>query len=95
MDRITTTIGRRWLADIVAGRKPIEYREAKPYWRERLKKVGRPFELRMINGMRKGAPEVTVIIDRVTESKKHNEFRLHISEVAAHKHWDRHKECPK
>jgi hypothetical protein len=31
-DRITTTIEREWLAEIIAGTKKIEYREIKPYW---------------------------------------------------------------
>jgi hypothetical protein len=31
-DRITTTIEREWLAQIIAGTKKIEYREMKPYW---------------------------------------------------------------
>jgi hypothetical protein len=36
--RITTTIKREWLAEIVAGTKKIEYREIKPYWTNRLKR---------------------------------------------------------
>jgi hypothetical protein len=34
-DRITTTIEREWLAEIVAGTKKIEYRQIKPYWTKR------------------------------------------------------------
>jgi hypothetical protein len=30
-DRITTTIEREWLAQIVAGTKKIEYRQIKPH----------------------------------------------------------------
>lgn len=63
MDRITTTIRRRWLAEIISGEKKVEYREAKRYWRERLAKVSVPFELRLIDGMQKRAPEVTVLVD--------------------------------
>lgn len=29
-DRITTTIEREWLAEIIAGTKKIEYRQIKP-----------------------------------------------------------------
>jgi hypothetical protein len=29
-DRLTTTIKRQWLAEIIAGTKKIEYREIKP-----------------------------------------------------------------
>jgi len=32
VERITTTIERRWLAAIIAGEKTVEYREMKPYW---------------------------------------------------------------
>ena len=30
-DRMTTTIERDWLAQIIAGTKKIEYRQIKPY----------------------------------------------------------------
>jgi len=35
-DRITTTIEREWLAEIIAGTKKIEYCEIKLYWAKRL-----------------------------------------------------------
>jgi hypothetical protein len=31
-DRMTTTVERQWLAEIIAGTKKIEYRQIKPYW---------------------------------------------------------------
>jgi hypothetical protein len=34
-DRVTTTIEREWLAEIIAGTKKIEYRQIKPYWTRR------------------------------------------------------------
>ena len=37
--RITTTIRRQWLAQIVAGTKKIEYRQIKPYWTNHLGKL--------------------------------------------------------
>src|SRR6266851_3675070 len=46
-DRITTTIEREWLAEIIAGTKKIEYRQIKPYWTKRFEKVSVPFELRL------------------------------------------------
>ena len=49
----------------------------------------------MINGMRRRAPEVTVLIDKVTESKKHHEFRLRIAKVLSVKNWDRTRQRPK
>ena len=51
MEKLTTTIQRQWLREIVAGRKTVEYREIKPYWTRRFERVGRPFLLRMIDGM--------------------------------------------
>jgi hypothetical protein len=95
MQRITTTIQRQWLAEIIAGTKKIEYREAKPYWRRKLTAVYCPFELRMINGMRPHAPEVTVRVDKITESKKYREFRLHIGKVVGWMHWDSKRMQPK
>jgi hypothetical protein len=41
-DRITTTIEREWLAQIIAGTKKIEYRQIKPYWTQRFGKVSGP-----------------------------------------------------
>jgi hypothetical protein len=93
--RITTTIERRYLSDIIARKKPIEYRENKPYWRRKLAAVSCPFELRLINGMRPFAPEVTVLIRRVTESKRDGEFRLHIARVLGWKNWDSKARVPK
>lgn len=95
LPRITTTIERRWLSDIIARKKFIEYRESKPYWRRKLAVIARPFELRLINGMRSFAPEVTVLIRKVTESKAHKEFRLHIGRVLGWKNWDSKKRAPK
>ena len=50
MDRITTTIKREFLAEIVRGDKKIEYRELKAYWTNKLTEVSTPFELHLING---------------------------------------------
>jgi hypothetical protein len=61
-DRITTTIEREWLSQIIAGTKKIEYRQAKPYWTKRFANVSVPFELRLLNGMNPPVPEVTVLI---------------------------------
>jgi len=93
--RITTTIERRWLSDIIARKKAVEYRKNKPYWRRKLAAVSCPFELRLINGMRPFAPEVTVLIRRVTESKRDGEFRLHIGRILGWKNWDSKARVPK
>lgn len=94
MDRITTTIKREWLADIVAGVKRTEYREMKPYWRKKLKAVPVPFELRLINGMRRNAPEVTVLVDRVRAKPGRRQYELHIAKVLRHLNWDKRRLVP-
>jgi hypothetical protein len=95
MDRITTTIERQWLADIVAGVKQTEYREMKPYWQKKLEAVSRPFELRLINGMQKHAPEVTVVVDRVRANRRTHQYELHIAKVLRHLNWDKRRRVPR
>jgi hypothetical protein len=95
MDKLTTTIKRPWLREIVAGRKTIEYREIKPYWTKRLKGRQCPFLLRLINGMSKDAPEVTVRIDRVRTNNKTAIYELHIGAVVDVQHWDKRREMPR
>ena len=65
MDKITTTIKREWLKKIANRTKRVEYREIKPYWVKRLSQVQVPFLLRLINGMRPNAPEITVMVKKV------------------------------
>ena|SRR5437868_12648426 len=93
--RITTTIEREWLAEIIAGTKKIEYRRIKSYWTKKLESVGRPFELRLINGMVKPIPEVTVLIHKVSADRRAKEYRLHIKKVLGFKHWDKRRRRPK
>jgi hypothetical protein len=81
---LTTTIKRQFLAEIVEGTKLIEYREIKPYWTKKFRKISVPFNLRLINGMSKTAPEVTVLITTITKGK---EWELHIGRVLAYKNW--------
>ena len=94
-DRITTTIEREWLAQIVAGTKKIEYREIKPYWARRFARVTLPIELRLLNGMNPPVPEVTVLIHRITKDRRAGEYRLHIKRVLGYKHWDKRRRKPK
>jgi len=84
MDKLTTTIKRQFLAEIVAGVKKVEYREIKPYWTVKLRKILVPFELRLINGMSKTAPEVTVLINKIS---KGNAWELHIKKILAVRNW--------
>ena len=94
-DRITTTIEREWLAQIIAGTKRIEYRRIKPYWTKRFEKVTVPFELRLLNGMTPPVPEVTVLIHKVTKDRRAGEYQLHIKKVLGFKHWDKRRQKPK
>lgn len=94
MNNITTTIRREPLREIVAGRKSIEYRDIKPYWEGRLAAVTIPFQLRLINGMSKSSPEVTVAISKVVRNTRKGTFDLHIQKVLKVKHWDRRREQP-
>ena len=82
-DRITTTIERQWLAEIIAGTKKIEYRQIKPYWTKRFEKVSVPFELRLLNGMNPPVPEVTVLIHRITKDR-----RLASTDCTSRRFWD-------
>ena len=93
-ERITTTIEREWLAEIIAGTKKIEYRQIKPYWTKRFAKVSVPFELRLLNGMNPPGPEVTVLIHRITKDRRAGEYRLHIKKVLGFKHWDSDGKSP-
>ena len=95
MDRLTTTIKREWLREIIAGRKSIEYREIKPYWTDRLAKVRVPFELRLINGMQPQSPEATVVVRRVRRNGRTGQYELHISAVISVRRWDRRREQPR
>jgi hypothetical protein len=84
MDKITTTIKREFLAQIVAGTKKIEYREIKPYWTKKFDQISCPFHLRLINGMSKKAPEATVQIKRITVS---DAYELRIGKILQVRNW--------
>src|SRR5688572_14802588 len=94
MEKLTTTIKREWLREIVAGRKTVEYREIKPYWTTRLRSVRRPFLLRLINGMTANAPEVTVQIDRVRKNVVSGTYDLHIGRVVEVRNWNEKSDSP-
>lgn len=71
------------------GHKKIEYRRIKPYWTKRFAKVSVPFELRLLNGMNRPVPEVTVLIQKIVKDRRVGEYRLHIKKVLRFKHWDK------
>lgn len=89
MDRLTTTIKRQWLREIVAGTKKTEYRELKKYWTQRLARVGRPFELCLINGMSKTAPRVTVLITQVRKNRRTKQYELRIGKILSVANWNK------
>jgi hypothetical protein len=99
VDTITTTIKREWLAKIVDRSKRIEYREIKPTWTRRLRKVQMPFRLVLRNGMHRPIPVVTVRIERIVPSPlgkaRKGTYALHIGRVLKVVHWDRKKNRPK
>jgi hypothetical protein len=94
-DRITTTIEREWLAEIIAGTKKIEYRQIKRYWMKRFAKASVPFELRLLNGMNPPVPEITVLIHKIVKDRRAGEYRLRIKKVMNYKHWDKRRRKPK
>jgi hypothetical protein len=95
MDTITTTLARHWFTEIVERRKKIEYRETKPYWTVRLKRVETPFRLVLRNGMTPPIPVMTVRIDKIVTDRQRGEYRLHIGRVLKVEHWDRKRKRPK
>ena len=95
MDVITTTLKQPYFAQIVARTKRVEYREIKPYWTKRLKRVRVPFKLVLRNGMNPPVPVVTVRIDRIRTNKRTREYDLHIGRVLRVEHWDRQKQRPR
>src|SRR5258707_12990762 len=88
-ERITTTIERDWLAEIIAGTKKIEYRQIKPYWTKRFSKASLPFELRLLNGMNPPVPEVTFLIHRITKDRRAGTYRLRLKKGLNYRHWDK------
>lgn len=94
MNTITTTIKREWLREIVAGRKRVEYRQIKPYWTKRLGAVKAPFLLRLINGMQRRAPEVTIVVRRIRKNSRSGNFELSLGRIISVKHWSLKRQQP-
>ena len=82
------------MREIIAQRKKVEYREIKPYWQKRFAAVKAPFLLRLINGMQKAAPEVTVEIVRVRTNTSQKRYELRIGKIVSIKNWDKKREIP-
>ncbi|RLD59397.1 MAG: hypothetical protein DRJ05_06455 [Bacteroidetes bacterium] len=88
MEKLTTTIRREPLCEILKGTKKVEYREIKEYWEKRLQKYQAPFLLRLINGMSKNAPELTVIVLKIKRDSYNGLFELHLGEIVETKNCD-------
>ena len=92
---LTPNIHREFFAAIASGRKKIEYRAATEFWQNRIEKTGEPpFHLRIINGMTKQAPELTVVVEKVLLNVWEGEYELHLGKVIDLKNWDGEKEAP-
>lgn len=92
---ITTTLKRKYFAEIVDGDKRIEYRRIKPYWTSKLKRVRIPFRLVLRNGMLPPIPVLTVRIDKVVKNRKCGAYELHIGRVLRIEHWNRKLRKPR
>jgi hypothetical protein len=94
--RITANIERKFFAAIAAGRKKIEYRDATEHWHKKIEQAGKPpFHLRLINGMQKRAPELSVVVERVLLDVGELVYELHLGEVIDLQNWDLKCEAPK
>ena len=88
--QMVANIQREFFIKILTGEKKIEYRDDTDYWRTRIDNAGEPpFHLRIINGMNKNAPELTVVCEKVLINPWALQFELHLGEVIDVKNWDR------
>ena len=54
-----------------------------------------PRRNRLISGMSKPVPEVTVLIQRVTANRRRRRYALSIGRVLGFKHWDKRRQIPR
>ena len=94
MQTLTTTIKREFFREIAAGRKRVERREMKAYWRQRLERLQPPFLLRLINGMAQTAPRLTVRVERVVANARTGYYELQLGELVELRNWDLEREAP-
>ena len=85
MQKLTTTIKRGYFIPVLSRKKKIDYREIKEYWEKRLAKYKPPFLLRLINGMSKQAPELTVQVIKVCRNNRKGMFELHLGKIGESK----------
>jgi hypothetical protein len=88
MNTITGTITREWLARIISGKKRYEWRGSSDFWENRVKKAGPPpFRFRLINGMKKDAPEATVLVSEVNWDDAAVAIKFTIDRVLETRNW--------
>jgi uncharacterized protein YeaO (DUF488 family) len=79
---------REFFDAIASGEKRIEYREASPYWKQRLE--GRSYDyVEFRNGYAKDAPEMLVEVQRIAKAGKGRsaEYHIHLGKVLETKRW--------
>ena len=87
--QMVANIQREYFVKILSGEKKIEYRESTEYWQKRIMNAGRPpFYFRIINGMSKTAPELTIVVERVIKDIWNGNYELHLGKVIDVKNWD-------
>jgi hypothetical protein len=85
MRTITAQIKREWLDEILAKRKRVEYRNTSDFWNKRLDGLETPFRLRLINGMRKRAPEAIVSVDKLVKNRSTRQYEFHLGRIIERK----------
>ena len=79
---MVANIQREDFAEILSGQKTIEYRAFTDYWRTLIENAGRPpFHFRIINGMSKDAPELTIVCEKVVANIWDEQYELHLGEI--------------
>lgn len=72
------TLHRRWFDEIASGRKKVEFRVNKKYWRARLEnKIFN--EIIFANGYHPDAPKICVECKGIDKTQKH--YRIKLGEI--------------
>ncbi len=86
MHTVTLNIQKTFLEEILSGIKKVEYRSSTLSLLNKLKKLdSTPFQLRLINGMKKGAPEASVLVTKLWYDEANAMFEFHIDSVISTK----------
>lgn len=86
--QMVANIQHEHFVQVLSGEKKVEYRSHTDYWETRIENAGRPpFHLRLINGMNNGAPELTVVVEKVVINPWDVEYELHLGDVIDVKNW--------